>query len=209
MDEGGLVLAMVVQCTRLCGKKNVVIEIRSVLVKGQSCQKNLVSLSLSQTAIGNDNVTVGYIMKPSREEDFMKRGAFPIYPTPNGLIFMPITFELSISSQFQEIDIVLHKATDEIVSIEMSTSSEFFDRITYSKGIQELVKYVEQQADICIVDPLNNIYPALDRLAIQQILLGLENLNLEGRCKIRAPHFLKVLLRQHDFIFMIILNFGS
>ncbi|KAL6971843.1 Inositol 1,3,4-trisphosphate 5/6-kinase 4, partial [Sarracenia purpurea var. burkii] len=217
-----------VQCTRLCGKKNVVIvslvfivqklpkkqtqnisgnpklisltiyfmcmdkEIRSVLVKGQSCQKNLVSLSLSQTAIGNDNVTVGYIMKPSREEDFMKRGAFPIYPTPNGLIFMPITFELSISLQFQEIDIVHHKATDEIVSIEMSTSSEFFDRITYSKGMQELVKYVEQQADICIVDPLNNIYPALDRLAIQQILLGLENLNLEGRCKIRAPHFLKV-----------------
>ncbi|KAL6972457.1 inositol-1,3,4-trisphosphate 5,6-kinase, partial [Sarracenia purpurea var. burkii] len=52
---------------------------------------------------------------------------------------MPITFELSISLQFQQIDIVLHKATDEIVSIEICTSSEFFDRITYSKGMQELV----------------------------------------------------------------------
>lgn len=51
---------------------------------------------------------------------------------------MPITFELPMSPQLQEIDIVLHKATDEIVSLGMSTSSEFFDQITYTKGMQEL-----------------------------------------------------------------------
>ncbi|PSS35763.1 Inositol 1,3,4-trisphosphate 5/6-kinase [Actinidia chinensis var. chinensis] len=147
---------------------------------------------LNRKAIGNDNVTVGYIMKQSREEDFMKRGAFPTNPTQNGLIFVPITFEFPISSQLQEIDVVLHKATDEIVSVEMSTSSEFFDKITFTRGMQELERYIEHHPNICVVDPLNNVYPVLDRLTIQQILVGLENLNMEGRCKIRAPHFLKV-----------------
>ncbi|CAL5414255.1 unnamed protein product [Camellia sinensis] len=180
---------------------------------------------VEERAMGNDNVTVGYIMKPSREEDFAKRGSFPLNPTQNGLIFMPITFELPLSSQLQEIDIVLHKATDEIVSIEMSTSSECFDKITYTTGMHELesqsgallgamVKtqaaehwfmpershfrlimpkvYIKHKSDICMIDPLDNIYAVLDRLKIQQILLGLENLNVEGRCKIRAPHFLKV-----------------
>ncbi|KAF5942239.1 hypothetical protein HYC85_019881 [Camellia sinensis] len=126
---------------------------------------------LNRKAMGNDNVTVGYIMKPSREEDFAK---------------------LPLSSQLQEIDIVLHKATDEIVSIEMSTSSECFDKITYTTGMHELERYIKHKSDICMIDPLDNIYAVLDRLKIQQILLGLENLNVEGRCKIRAPHFLKV-----------------
>lgn len=72
-----------------------------------------------------------------------------------------------------------------------------------------LFRYIEHHPDICIVDPLNNIYPVLDRLKIQQILLGLENLNVEGRCKIRAPRFLKVLFRQDGLNFMIIRNAGS
>ncbi|XAR71505.1 Inositol-1,3,4-trisphosphate 5/6-kinase [Bertholletia excelsa] len=147
---------------------------------------------LSRKAGGNDQVVVGYIMKQSREEDFAKRGAFPLCPTPNGLIFMPITFELCISSQLQDVDVVLHKATDEIVSIEMNTSSEFVDKITYTRGMQELERCIEQRPGICVVDPLNNIFPVLDRLKIQQVLLGVENLNLEGRSRIRAPHFLKV-----------------
>ncbi|CAL5348157.1 unnamed protein product [Camellia sinensis] len=182
----------------------------------------LIIILTDERAMGNDNVTVGYIMKPSREEDFAKRGSFPLNPTQNGLIFMPITFELPLSSQLQEIDIVLHKATDEIVSIEMTTSSECFDKITYTTGMHELERsiawcngknsscgtlvharkeplsannakvYIKHKSDICMIDPLDNIYAVLDRLKIQQILLGLENLNVEGRCKIRAPHFLKV-----------------
>ena len=54
----------------------------------------------------------------------MQRGAFPTDPTQNGLIFVSITFEFPISCQLQEIDIVLHKATDEIVSFEKSASSK-------------------------------------------------------------------------------------
>ncbi|TYI62216.1 hypothetical protein E1A91_D10G229800v1 [Gossypium mustelinum] len=147
---------------------------------------------LNKKAISNDLVTVGYIMKPSREEDFAKRGAFPICPTPNGLMFLPLTFELPISKQLEEVDVILHKATDEIVSIELNSSSESSYQIGYTKGMQELQRHIENHNDCFEVDPLNSIYPVLDRLKIQQLLLGLEDLNVGGRCKVRAPHFLKV-----------------
>ncbi|OMO80670.1 Inositol-tetrakisphosphate 1-kinase [Corchorus capsularis] len=147
---------------------------------------------INKQAISNNVVTVGYVMKPSREEDFAKRGAFPLCPTPNGLIFFPLTFELPISTQLEEADAILHKATDEIVSIELNSSSEPSYRITYTTGMQELQRYIESQSHCIEVDPLNSIYPVLDRLKILQILLGLEDLSKEGCCKIRAPHFLKV-----------------
>ncbi|URD77641.1 Inositol 1, 3, 4-trisphosphate 5/6-kinase [Musa troglodytarum] len=44
-----------------------------------------------------------------------KRGALPMYPTQNGLIFVPLTFEIPLVSQLQDVDAVLHKATDEII----------------------------------------------------------------------------------------------
>ncbi|KAJ0092934.1 hypothetical protein Patl1_27027 [Pistacia atlantica] len=79
---------------------------------------------LNKKAVGNNGVILGYVMKPSCEEDFAKRGAFPMNPTPNGLIFMPLTFETPLSSQLQVVDVVLHKATDEIMSIEFGSNSE-------------------------------------------------------------------------------------
>ncbi|EEF33297.1 inositol 1,3,4-trisphosphate 5/6-kinase 4 [Ricinus communis] len=147
---------------------------------------------LNRKVIGNNIVTVGYIMKPSREEDFAKRGAFPMSPTPNGLMFMPLTFELPLLSQLQHVDIVLHKATDEIISVELTSSTESSNSITYTTGMQELQRYMEHHSGCFVIDPLDKIYPVLDRLKIQQILLGLENLNTEGRHTIRGPHFLKV-----------------
>ncbi|XP_022742849.1 inositol 1,3,4-trisphosphate 5/6-kinase 4-like isoform X3 [Durio zibethinus] len=155
---------------------------------------------LNKKAISTDVVTVGYIMKPSREEDFAKRGAFPMCPTLNGLIFLPLTFELPISTQLEEADVILHKATDEIVSIELNSSSEPSNRIAYTTGMQELQRYIENHNHCFEVDPLNSIYPVLDRLKIQQILLGLKDLNAEGRCTVRAPHFLKaIVFRVEDF----------
>ncbi|PON32448.1 Inositol-tetrakisphosphate 1-kinase [Parasponia andersonii] len=150
---------------------------------------------LNRKAIGNNVVTVGYVMKPSREEDFAKRGAFPLYPTHNGLMFLPLTFELPLLPQLQEVDIILHKATDEIISIELSNSAEFPNKIAYTNGMQELKRYMDHHIDCCVIDPLNNIYPVLDRLKIQHILLGLENLEGASGCVIRGPHFLEV----HDY----------
>ena len=72
----------------------------------------------------------------------MQRGAFPLYPTQNGLIFMPLTFELPLSPQLQEVDIVLHKATDEIKSIELKSCTNFSNRIVYTSGMQDLQRWL-------------------------------------------------------------------
>lgn len=146
----------------------------------------------NRKALGDNAVTTGYLMKPSRQDEFAKRGAFPLYPTRDGLMFLPLTFELPLSPQLQQVDILLHKATDEIISINMTDSTEFANRITFTRGMQELKRYMDHHADCCVIDPLDKIYPVLDRLKIQQILLRLEDLNATGRHIIRGPHFLKV-----------------
>lgn len=61
-----------------------------------------------------------------------------MYPTQNGLMFFPLTLEMPLSPQLQEVDIVLHKATDEIISIDLSSSTTFSNRISYTRGMQEL-----------------------------------------------------------------------
>lgn len=140
----------------------------------------------------NDTVVVGYLMKPSREEDFAKRGSFPRYPTQNRLMFVPLTSNFSLASQIQDVDVILHKATDEIISIDPGNFSDLSRGISYSRGMQELERYIQDHPNCCVIDPLYNIYPLLDRLRIQQILNGLEFPSSENRCRIRAPHFLKV-----------------
>ncbi|GMH18269.1 hypothetical protein Nepgr_020110 [Nepenthes gracilis] len=143
---------------------------------------------------GNENkvITVGYVMKPSRQTDFAKRGAFPIYSEQEGLMFLPLTYELPMPLQLQELDVVLHKATDEIISIELSDFSAASPKISYTGGMQELKRSLEHQPNCLVIDPFDKIYPVLDRLKIQHILLGLEELNIEGHLRIRGPHFLKV-----------------
>lgn len=163
---------------------------------GRICISKLEELPLSicrlnRKAADCSPIVVGYTMKPSRELDFAKRGAFPLYPTDNGLIFLPLTFDLPLSSQLPEVDMILHKATDEILYVELSNSSDLSNKITYSSRMQELQRHIEVHPDLCVLDPLNNIRPVLDRLETQQILLRLEALKSEG-CIIRGPYFLKV-----------------
>ncbi|KAL4582929.1 hypothetical protein LXL04_007490 [Taraxacum kok-saghyz] len=139
-----------------------------------------------------DNVVVGYIMKPSREADFAKRGAFPLNPTKNGLIFLPLTFNLPILPQLKKVDIVIHKATDEISSIERSNSFNSSSKIIYTTGMLELQRCIGELPDCCVIDPFDNIIPVVDRLKIQEILLELVDLKTKSQCKIRGPYFLKV-----------------
>ncbi|XP_035839535.1 inositol 1,3,4-trisphosphate 5/6-kinase 4 isoform X3 [Helianthus annuus] len=139
-----------------------------------------------------DNVVVGYIMKPSREEDFAKRGAFPLNPTENGLIFLPLTFDLPMLYQLKKVDIVIHKATDEISSIERSNSCDHSGNIIYTTRMLELQRYIGELPDCCVIDPFDNIFPVVDRLKVQEILLGLANLKTESRHKIRGAYFLQV-----------------
>lgn len=61
-----------------------------------------------------------------------------MYPTHDGLMFVPLTFDLPLAPQLQEVDVVLHKATDEIISINLDGSLPSSTSITYSRGMQEL-----------------------------------------------------------------------
>ncbi|KAK9664946.1 hypothetical protein RND81_14G079100 [Saponaria officinalis] len=106
-------------------------------------------------------------------------------------MFLPITSELPMSLQLQQMDVVLHKATDDIISIELNTSTPS-PKITYTDGMEKLRRTLEDHPQCCVIDPLNNIYPVMDRLRIQDVLLGLEDLTKEGRSIIRGAHFLKV-----------------
>ncbi|KAG8057438.1 hypothetical protein GUJ93_ZPchr0002g24869 [Zizania palustris] len=156
-------------------------------------QELLITLATSiKREIGSSStLLVGYVMKQSREDDFAKRGAFPLYPSKNGLIFVPLSFELPLASQLQEVDLVLHKITDEIINIDTNPSISFPKGISFSMGMSEIIRFVEDHCDFCIIDPFKNIYPLLNRLQIQEILVRLEGLNTEGRPKIRAPFYLK------------------
>lgn len=67
----------------------------------------------------------------------VQRGAFPMYPAPNGLMFLPLTFEFPLSSQLQNVDVVLHKATDEILSVQLWPWQDSAG-VTFTHGMQEL-----------------------------------------------------------------------
>ncbi|KAF8101260.1 hypothetical protein N665_0208s0047 [Sinapis alba] len=175
-----------------------------VVVLGDSCEdpnmlhiRRLEELPMTicctnKKAMGDGAAIVAYIMKPSRVEDFAKRGALPMYPTSNGLIFLPLMFEFPLSSQLKHADIIFHKATDEILSIQLNCSVQKSSvAVTFSTGMEELRKYMEDQNACAVVDPLQHIYPVLDRLKMQHILLGLEDLTAAGR-KIRGACFLKI-----------------
>lgn len=71
----------------------------------------------------------------------LQRGAFPIYPSMDSPIFVPLSFELPLSSQLQEVDMVLHKITDEIVKIDPNSSFDFPKGISFSAGMSEIIRY--------------------------------------------------------------------
>jgi hypothetical protein len=72
---------------------------------------------------------------------YLQRGAFPIYPSKGSLIFVPLSFELPLSLQLQEVDMVLHKITDEIVKIDPNCSIDFPKGISFSTGMSEIIRY--------------------------------------------------------------------
>lgn len=74
----------------------------------------------------------------------LQRGALPLCPTANGLMFVPLSYELPVASQLQQVDGVLHKATDEIVGVEMSCASD--NKVIFSAGLQELQRYLNHFA---------------------------------------------------------------
>lgn len=71
-----------------------------------------------------------------------QRRALPAVPTSNDLTFIALQTEKPLEPQLAVVDIVLHKATDEIASVAMIQTSTPADRIQYSDGIQKLQRYL-------------------------------------------------------------------
>lgn len=71
----------------------------------------------------------------------LQRLALPLVPTQNGLCFVPIYLERPLEPQLACVDIILHKATDEIVSVSNVQAATVAERIEFSDGIQRLERY--------------------------------------------------------------------
>lgn len=137
----------------------------------------------------HDVIIVGYTMKWSREIDFLKRGAFPLHPIDKNVSFFPMNLELPLPKQFEVVDVMLHKPTDEIISITLGQSDNLEEQIKFTDAMQQSIRYLSNHPRICVVDPIERIRPLLDRAVTQEILLGLSELK---HTRIRAPRFLTV-----------------
>ncbi|MCO5551272.1 hypothetical protein L7F22_004771 [Adiantum nelumboides] len=141
-------------------------------------------------------VIVGYLMKWSREMDFLKRSALPIQITDKNLCFFPVNMEMFIDKQFKILDIMLHKPTDEIVRATLGEPADVQNQIIFTDAMQQSIRHLNSHPQICVVDPVERILPLLDRAVTQEILQGLSGLEGTFSAKIRAPRYKRVL----DFV---------
>lgn len=148
----------------------------------------MILAALNKKALGTSLVIVGQIMKWSRELDFLKRGAFPVRPNQYGLSFIPIHLELPLEKQLAVVDVVLHKATDEILAIP-SGQLGLPNSLQFSKGMLDLQRCLKDTPRICVVDPLDRILPLLDRVATQKIL---QSLKIPSEQVVRSPRSTEV-----------------
>ncbi|KAG0618941.1 hypothetical protein M758_4G103400 [Ceratodon purpureus] len=148
--------------------------------------------TLNKKACGERLLVVGHVMKWSREKDFLKRRALPALPTSNDLTFIALQTEKPLEPQLAVVDIVLHKATDEIVSVAMIQTSTPADRIQYSDGIQKLQRYLAANPDMCVVDPISRLTPLLDRSLTRDLLEDLEDAKVSETTVVRAPRSVEV-----------------
>jgi hypothetical protein len=163
---------------------------------------------LNKKALGDGGdklVVVGHSMKWSREKDFLKRGALPFVPLPQqtitanraSLSFIPIQLDRPVEPQLAAVDLVLHKPTDEIVSIAQNPTATVAERITFSEGVQKLQRYLEANPQLPVVDPIQNIMPLLDRAATRNLLEDLGDARVSSRTVVRAPRSVEVKNLEH------------
>jgi hypothetical protein len=120
-------------------------------------------------------LVVGYVMKPSREEQLASAGLLPLLPGSDGLCFMPFDVaqlptdssrcatprDAAAPQQQQQqqqqqweqghIDLLLHKGSDELVSGPDGGVAWSVRLLALQHWLQQ-----EQQQRICVVDPLDN-----------------------------------------------------
>ncbi|KAG6553781.1 hypothetical protein Mapa_004698 [Marchantia paleacea] len=143
---------------------------------------------LNKRALTDRIVVVGYTMKWSRELEFLKRGALPMLRNRYGLSFIALQLNEPLEKQLLAVDVILHKATDEIVSVNPGQFGTLAS-IEFSQGIQNLQSYLQEHAQICVVDPIERILPLLDRVSTQAIL---KDMKIPAQQIIRPPRSVEV-----------------
>ncbi|KAI5076608.1 hypothetical protein GOP47_0008673 [Adiantum capillus-veneris] len=147
--------------------------------------------------VGDEVIIAGYSMKWSRELDFLKRGALPIHITNKNLCFLPVNVEVSMCKQFEILDIMLHKPTDEIASVALGAQGQMQDQVIFTDAMQRALRHLSSHPQICVVDPVERILPLVDRELTQEILQGLSTLERPSSTRIRAPRYKRVLSFQN------------
>eukprot|EP00878_Enallax_costatus_P043882 GHUV01051982.1.p1 GENE.GHUV01051982.1~~GHUV01051982.1.p1 ORF type:complete len:318 (+),score=96.63 GHUV01051982.1:388-1341(+) len=126
-------------------------------------------------------LVVGYVMKPSREEQLSTAGLLHLLPQ-DGLSFMP--FDTTRLPEKQgHIDILLHKGSDELV-----TTAD--GGVVWSDRLLQLQDWLKTRFHICVVDPFENTKKVLDRLQLSLMLNQLKHVRLPSGVVARAPRYI-------------------
>lgn len=100
---------------------------------------------------------VGYAMKASRQAALIEQGMLPLLPV-DGVCFVPVDL-LAVGIEAQpRIDLLLHKATDFLVSTDSGSGAVPAIDPRVVARLQALAA-----AGVCVVDPPPALGPALDR----------------------------------------------
>eukprot|EP00898_Chlorokybus_atmophyticus_P007948 jgi/Chlat1/8154/Chrsp76S07603 len=138
---------------------------------------------MNKQRLGGNVTVVGYVMKESREQDFLKRYVLPLLPEDN-TSFAPVDPEYPVAQQ-GPFDVLLHKATDEIIVNYVGGKPEyaFSDRMNaLEREVKALGMYVP------VVDPFECLRTTMDRLLLGGCLQRLNSKPLATPVKVRPPH---------------------
>ncbi|KAA6428986.1 MAG: inositol-tetrakisphosphate 1-kinase 4-like, partial [Trebouxia sp. A1-2] len=116
-------------------------------------------------------------MKPSRERNLASRGLLPL-TAPDGVCFVPVDFGQPLEQQ-GPFDIMLHKATDELISGGPKQLPDFSARIA------SLAAYTKAHPETVLVDSLDKVHQ-VDRLGPDA-----ETRHLLAQSGIRLPCIVK------------------
>ncbi|XP_024544573.1 inositol 1,3,4-trisphosphate 5/6-kinase 4 isoform X2 [Selaginella moellendorffii] len=190
------------QCVVVCAEKNLE-EFKASLdsswnfIAAEDSTLQLESLpfaitSLIKKELGNKITLVGHCMNWKREKDLLQRGALPFMST-FGMSFTPLDLSSSLDRQLSVVDIVLNKATDEIVSVSKVVSDTNEKWINFSDRFNKLERYLQEHPDIHVVDPTDRVTPLMDRVATQSLLEELPLIEVAaGGPIVRPPRCVKV-----------------
>eukprot|EP00803_Ostreobium_quekettii_P001457 evm.model.scf_161.12 EVM.evm.TU.scf_161.12 scf_161:109115-112344(-) len=126
-------------------------------------------------------------MKGSRYSDLARRGAFPVLPT-EGACFFPLAMDMPFDRQ-GPLDALVQRLTDCLLPV-VGEHGEMLAAL--SKEALRLQAYLEDNPDICVVDPLEDWAVVLDRIKLNTVLQRLPSWKQDHLPLCRPPRCITV-----------------